>query len=660
MRVLCVWKYSVVTNALSSIIKCKGNSVIRLSKIILIFLCLSLTSISVGAEQEWQINLKNADINAFIGQVADITGKSFVIDPRVKGRVNVLSSEPLNKAGVYELFLSVLQVHGYAAVPAGDVTLVVQQNEVKQQGRDLTIKAKKTSQEMLTKVIIIKNTPALDLVPILRPLVARYGHLAGVRSVNALIISDHASNIRRIEQIIQKLDKSGNEELEVIQLKEAWVGDVVKMLQSLDPNNVSQGNRSNNRGNTAGSLRVVADERSNRLIIKGEKSARQKIRTLIESLDEPSYFSGTTKVIRLQYASAKNLAKMLSGLSAETPTAANKKNQAKAKTGVYADEELNALVIRAEPSMLREMEELVSSLDVPRAQVLIESAIVEVSGDIDDALGVQWGSADIDKPVGGTNFSLAGPSLTSVATAVATKNPAGAVGNGLSIGAIKQKNGNPEFGVLLQALEANTNTNLLSTPSIMTIDNQEAEIVVGQNVPFRTGSTASSSNSNPFITIKRQDVGITLKVVPHIHDGQEIRLEVTAKQESVAKTTVAGSADLITNKRALKTTVMATHKSTIVLGGLIRDDVREVENKVPILGDIPLLGWLFRSKTISHKKSNLMVFLRPSIVKDKASAEDMAHKKFNGIWDFTVSGELLPEDVPKKIDSLYNGVPIGR
>lgn len=633
---------------------------IRLSKIILIFLCLSLTSISVGAEQEWQINLKNADINAFIGQVADITGKSFVIDPRVKGRVNVLSSEPLNKAGVYELFLSVLQVHGYAAVPAGDVTLVVQQNEVKQQGRDLTIKAKKTSQEMLTKVIIIKNTPALDLVPILRPLVARYGHLAGVRSVNALIISDHASNIRRIEQIIQKLDKSGNEELEVIQLKEAWVGDVVKMLQSLDPNNVSQGNRSNNRGNTAGSLRVVADERSNRLIIKGEKSARQKIRTLIESLDEPSYFSGTTKVIRLQYASAKNLAKMLSGLSAETPTAANKKNQAKAKTGVYADEELNALVIRAEPSMLREMEELVSSLDVPRAQVLIESAIVEVSGDIDDALGVQWGSADIDNPVGGTNFSLAGPSLTSVATAVATKNPAGAVGNGLSIGAIKQKNGNPEFGVLLQALEANTNTNLLSTPSIMTIDNQEAEIVVGQNVPFRTGSTASSSNSNPFITIKRQDVGITLKVVPHIHDGQEIRLEVTAKQESVAKTTVAGSADLITNKRALKTTVMATHKSTIVLGGLIRDDVREVENKVPILGDIPLLGWLFRSKTISHKKSNLMVFLRPSIVKDKASAEDMAHKKFNGIWDFTVSGELLPEDVPKKIDSLYNGVPIGR
>lgn len=633
---------------------------IRLLTCTIFILSLALSSVSsIAAEQDWQINLKNADINAFIGQVADITGKSFVIDPRVKGRVNVLSNEPLNKKGVYELFLSVLQVHGYAAVPAGDVTLVVQQNEVKQQGRDLSTQAQRDSQEMLTKVIIIKNTPALDLVPILRPLVARYGHLAGVRSVNALIISDHSSNISRIEQIIKKLDKTGNEELEVIQLKEAWVGDVVKMLQSLDPRNVSQGNN-NNRGMTSGSLRVVADERSNRLIIKGEKNARKKVRALIESLDQPSYFSGTTKVIRLSYANAKKIAKMLGGLSSDSPTAGDKKNQAKAKTGIYADEELNALVVRAEPSMLREMEELVSSLDVPRAQVLIESAIVEVSGDIDDALGVQWGSGDINNPVGGTNFSVAGPSLTSVAAGIATKNPSAAIGSGLTLGAMKQKNGKPEFAVLLQALESNTNTNLLSTPSIMTIDNQEAEIVVGQNVPFRTGSTASNSNSNPFVTIKRQDVGITLKVVPHIHEGKSIRLEVVAQQESVSKTTVSGSADLITDKRSLKTTVMAANESTIVLGGLIRDDVREVENKVPILGDIPLIGWLFRSQTTSHKKSNMMVFLRPTIVNDKAKAQDMARSKFNGIWDFTLSGELLPENVDTKIDKLYQGFPVGR
>ena len=253
------------------------------------FVIMLLVSAGAQAAQDsWQINLKEADIGAFISQVADITGKSFVVDPRVKGKVNVLSSEAMNQEGVYELFLSVLQVQGYVAVPAGDVILIVQQNDVKQQGRDLDERVAVDSQEMLTKVIMIKNTPALDLVPILRPLVAKYGHLAGVKSANALIISDHAANIQRIEQIIDRLDKSGSEELEVIQLKEAWVGNVVTMLQSLDPAKVSQGTAANANENTAGSIRVVADERSNRLIIKGEKSARERVRKLIEELDQPS------------------------------------------------------------------------------------------------------------------------------------------------------------------------------------------------------------------------------------------------------------------------------------------------------------------------------------------------------------------------------------
>ena len=271
-----------------------------------ITIAISLPAVSVQAEnQNWQVNLKDADISAFIGQIADITGKSFVIDPRVKGKVTVVSTETMNTEAVYELFLSVLQVHGYAAVPAGDVIMVVQQNSVKQQGRDLEVKFAEQSQEVVTKVIMIKNTPALDLVPILRPLVAKYGHLAGVKSANALIISDHVSNITRIEQIIDRLDKSGSEELEVIQLKEAWVGNVVTMLQSLDPDKVAQGNNSKSGG--TGSIRVVADERSNRLIIKGEKTSRERIRTLIEQLDKPSYFSGSAKVVRLKYADAKKI-----------------------------------------------------------------------------------------------------------------------------------------------------------------------------------------------------------------------------------------------------------------------------------------------------------------------------------------------------------------
>jgi len=607
------------------------------------------------AEESWQINLKDADIEAFISQVADITGKSFVLDPRVKGKVSVLSSEPMNQEGVYELFLSVLQIHGLAAVPAGDVTLVIQQNDVKQAGRSLDERAAVDSQELLTKVIMIKNTPALDLVPILRPLVAKYGHLAGVKSANALIISDHAININRIEEIIDRLDRSGSEELEVVQLKEAWVGNVVTMLQSLDPSKVSQGNADNN--NTAGSIRVVADERSNRLIIKGEKTARERIRRLIEQLDQPSYFSGSAQVIRLQYADATKLAEMLKNLMGSS---SGNGDEAKVKgdIGIHADEDLNALVVRAEPSLLKEVQDLVASLDVRRAQVLIESAIVEVTGDVSDALGVQWARGDLDAPVAGTNFDNAGPSLATIATGVATQNYANAVGSGLTIGGFKESGGDIDFGVIIQALKSNSATNLLSTPSIMTLDNQEAEIVVGQNVPFVTGQTASSTNTNPFTTIDRQDVGVTLKVIPHIHDGEAIRLEVEATAESVSNTTVAGSADLITNKRSIKTMILSDNSETIVLGGLIRDDVREVVSKVPILGDIPLLGWLFRSKSVNQVKSNLMVFLRPTIVNDGGVARDLTREKFNGIWEFSVSEELGADETDVQLQRLFKGLPM--
>jgi len=607
------------------------------------------------AEESWQINLKDADIEAFISQVADITGKSFVLDPRVKGKVSVLSSEPMNQEGVYELFLSVLQIHGLAAVPAGDVTLVIQQNDVKQAGRSLDERAAVDSQELLTKVIMIKNTPALDLVPILRPLVAKYGHLAGVKSANALIISDHAININRIEEIIDRLDRSGSEELEVVQLKEAWVGNVVTMLQSLDPSKVSQGNADNN--NTAGSIRVVADERSNRLIIKGEKTARERIRRLIEQLDQPSYFSGSAQVIRLQYADATKLAEMLKNLMGGS---SGNGDEAKVKgdIGIHADEDLNALVVRAEPSLLKEVQDLVASLDVRRAQVLIESAIVEVTGDVSDALGVQWARGDLDAPVAGTNFDNAGPSLATIATGVATQNYANAVGSGLTIGGFKESGGDIDFGVIIQALKSNSATNLLSTPSIMTLDNQEAEIVVGQNVPFVTGQTASSTNTNPFTTIDRQDVGVTLKVIPHIHDGEAIRLEVEATAESVSNTTVAGSADLITNKRSIKTMILSDNSETIVLGGLIRDDVREVVSKVPILGDIPLLGWLFRSKSVNQVKSNLMVFLRPTIVNDGGVARDLTREKFNGIWEFSVSEELGADETDVQLQRLFKGLPM--
>ena len=330
----------------------------------------------------------------------------------------------------------------------------------------------------------------------------------------------------------------------------------------------------------------------------------------------------------------------------------------KGDIGIHADEDLNALVVRAEPSILKEVQELVNSLDVRRAQVLIESAIIEVTGDTSDALGVQWVRGDLDSPVAGTNFNNAGPGLATIATGVATGDYASAVGQGLTIGGFKESGGDIDFGVIIQALKSNSSTNLLSTPSIMTLDNQEAEIVVGQNVPFVTGQTASSTNTNPFTTIDRQDVGVTLKVIPHIHDGEAIRLEVEATAESVSNTTVAGSADLITNKRSIKTMILSDDGETIVLGGLIRDDVREVVSKVPLLGDIPLLGWLFRSKSVNQVKSNLMVFLRPTIVGDGGKARDLTREKFNGIWEFTVSEELGIDEADMQLQRLFKGLPV--
>ena len=629
----------------------------RFCKIALLAISIAITMpvmIVHAEDQNWQVNLKDADISAFISQIADITGKSFVIDPRVKGKVTVVSTETMNTEAVYELFLSVLQVHGYAAVPAGDVIMVVQQNSVKQQGRDLETKHAEQSQEMITKVLVIKNTPALDLVPILRPLVAKYGHLAGVKSANALIISDHASNITRIEQIIERLDKSGSEELEVIQLKEAWVGNVVTMLQSLDPDKVAQGKGAKSGG--AGSIRVVADERSNRIIIKGEKTARERIRTLIQQLDKPSYFSGSTKVIRLKYADAKNLSELLKGVMSESDSGGKDENKAKGKASIHADEELNALVVRAEPSVLKEIDEIIHELDVRRAQVLIESAIVEVTGDVTDSLGFQWAVGDTDNPVAGTNFGNAGQSLSSIASGIAGGTPS--LGNGLTLGGFKETNGQVDFGVIIQALESQSNTNLLSTPSIMTLDNQEAEIIVGQNVPFRTGSTTSSSNSNPFTTIKREDIGVTLKIKPHIHEGNELRLEVEVSSESVATTTVEGQADLITNKRKLKTMILAADQETIVLGGLISDDIIETESKVPLLGDIPILGWLFKSKSTQHVKRNLMVFLRPTVVLDKQKATTLTQDKYNGIWEFELSGDVEVDSVDRRMNRLFKGIQL--
>lgn len=625
-------------------------------------------SLAVVAAPTWKVSLKDADIRVFVSQVADMTQKSFIIDPRVKTKVTVMSSAEMRAEEVYELFLSVLAVHGYAAVPAGEFTKIVPAAGVKTDSLPMRGDINPRSQELITRVIPIKNTPALELIPILRPMVPQYGHLAGVVSANALIISDHQDNIGRIERIIDQLDEADSEEFELIQLKDAWVGNVIELLSSLTPVDTSSSSKKGKKSATA-RVKVVADERANRLLVRGEKNARERIKTIVKQLDTPSNHKGSTRVVRLRHSEATSVAEILQNLlgQGQSPSS-NADGKIVTEVQIEADESQNALIIRADPSDLTVIEEIVAELDMRRAQVLIEAAVVEVSGDVGEALGIQWAAVDSDlsTPVAGVNFSNLGTNLNSIISSVAGASIP-RVADGITIAGGKRRDDGSGYGVLLQALANASNTNLLSTPSIMTLDNQEAEIVVGQNVPFITGSTTSTQGgtANPFQTISREDVGLTLNVTPQINEGDVVRLEVIQEVSAVVPSAEGiNSADLITNKRSIRTTILADEGETIVLGGLIQDDFTDSESKVPVLGDIPLLGRLFKSKRRSRVKRNLLVFLRPSIIRNAATLREVTKRKYSHIRqiELDVSGDGLFRlvgsknslDLPEELNDIYS------
>ncbi|WP_328185555.1 type II secretion system secretin GspD [Marinobacter sp. OP 3.4] len=641
-----------------------------LFRALVLALLLPLMTAAQAQEGTWRLNLKDADIRAFVTQVADITGYSFVVDPRVKGKVTVLSSAPMNKDEIYDLFLAVLQVHGFTAIPGEEVIKVIQQVDAKQNAEDLTRFEETPSEQLITRVIPVNNANALELVPILRPLVAKYGHLAGVAAANALIVSDHRNNIERIEEIVRDLDSPSEYEVEVIQLEEAWVGDMVTLLQELAPDELGRaggGGESPSR-----KFSVTADERSNRLILRGDKNFRDKMRNLIHQLDQPSASGGTTKVVRLKHADAKNLTEILEGVMGEVVREAEGEGSGgggssrRNATGfsVFADEGLNALVLRGEPSMMQEAEMIISQLDVRRAQVMIEAAIVEISDQLGSDLGVQFAAADESggsTPVIGSNFNNVGNSIGDVIGAILEESLIAPAVGGVTIGAGQRNEDGLTWGVLLQALSTSAAANLLSTPSIITLDNQESEIIVGQNVPFRTGeqATAGDGLSNPFTTIERRDIGLTLKVTPSISEDGLVRLVVEQTTEDVAES-VENASDIVTNKREIKTTVLADDGETIVLGGLINENVRINKSKVPLLGDIPILGRLFSSESQTREKRNLLVFLRPTIMLDKAKSAEVTEDKYAGLWDINldIREKLdLPEDeeAPPEIETLFRG-----
>ena len=629
------------------LIKCK------FPKALIPFLLLvCLWPVSVPAEEEtWKINLKNADIREFVTQVSTITGKSFVIDPRVKGNVTVVSTESMNRENIYELFLSVLRVHGYAAVPAGSVTKVVQQVLAKQSSNPEDFITSLPSEELITSVIPVRNTASAELVKILRPLIPQYGHISGIASPNALIVSDHADNIRRLKEIIGRIDVADNQTVEILDLQEAWVKDMIELLEKLAPDQIGKNVTGPNRVN------IVASERTNSMVIRGEVQTVGRVVQLIKRLDVPANRTGSTEVIRLAHSDATDIAEILKGIIGE---GSQGDTQSSIKVSIQPDESLNALVVRADPSTMLEIREIISSLDVRRLQVLIEAAIVEVSADFTRQLGSEVFVADAGS--GNIPLGITAPTGTLarvLETLALQSGTVPALGQEPLFGGGKINRDGTSFGVLIRALATNTDVNLLSTPSITTMDNEEAKIVVGQNVPFRTGSTTTGSGgtTNPFTTIQREDVGLTLEVTPHIHDGNLVRLKVNQEVSEVDADSLdvigsSGSADLITNKRTIETTVLVDDQEVIILGGLIRDKETVSKSRVPILGDIPGLGFLFRNKTTRLEKQNLLVFLRPTILNSREDTNEVTTEKFGDVYEVEIEGR----DPTDAISDLFEGI----
>src|SRR5712671_1286184 len=607
-------------------------------------------------------NYKDADLSQIIQAVSEVTGKNFIIDPRVNAKVTMLSATPMSPAAFYEAFLSVLQVYGYVAVPAGKVIKIVPNTDARQlPANDLPADVSRTSDEIVTQIITMKNVSAAQLVPILRPLIPQYGQLAAYAAGNMLIISDRASNVSRIVRIVQRMDESGDEPIEVIALHNASAADVVRIVNSLN-----QGGQGAEAAGAA--AKIVADDRTNSILLTGEKSQRLKLKALILNMDTPLSAGGDTQVRYLRYADAEKIADKLKGQATATAKAQGGPPAAGAGGGspnvdasvtIWADVSTNALIITAPPKIMKSLMVVIDKLDIRRAQVQVEAIIVEIDVNKSSSLGVQWlldggnsyGYGVTNLPTsGGTSIvdlasavlGATGTTTTIPSTPTGTTGTTGisssTVGTGATF-ALGRYNANTKkgFAALIQAIRSDGSSNIISTPSLITMNNEEAEVKVTQEIPLITGQYSNSQTSlngttSPFTTIQREEVGTILKVTPHINEGNSVQLKIE-QEDSSPGAKLTDSADISTNKRSIKTTVLIEDGGIIVLGGLMSDTVTQSEDRVPVLGAIPLLGNLFKSRSGSRQKKNLLVFIRPKILRDADATETTSEGKYDEVRD---------------------------
>ena len=574
------------------------------------------------------LNYEEADIREVAKGISGVTDENFIIDPRVDGRITLTSSRPVSPEGVYEIFHSILQVHGYAARRSGDVVKIIPSSDARQMaGSDELSDPGDFSDELHTRLIELDHVPASQLVPVLRPLASQDAHLVAVSAANALLVADRRGNIDRLQRIIDRVDQAKEDDVEVIRLEHATASETVRILNEMD---------TRDRGEDDVPLSIVADERSNSVLLGGADTDRVRMRALIAHLDTPLEQAGNTEVYYVRYGDASSLADLLSGHMEDG-------DEETERISILPDEETNALVITAPPSQMREIKGVVDKLDIRRAQVLVEAIIVEVSEDREGELGVTWVAADrsddTTRPGAVTDFSGRGEGIADLAAAAESGQGLTQIPDGLTMGVGRFGSDTMDFAALLRALAGDTSTNILSTPTLMTMDNEEAEITVGQEVPFLTGSfdrtgqggdrqdPGQTGRVNPFQTVQREDVGVQLQITPRINEGDAVFLDIDQEVSSISDAT--GATDIITNRRTINTRVIAEDGEVIVLGGLIDEQLRESEQRVPILGSIPVLGNLFRYSGTESEKQNLMVFLKPQIIRTPDDAHHHTDAKYN-------------------------------
>ena len=622
------------------------------------------------------LNFVNADIEGVVKAVSEITGKNFVLDPRVKGTVNIVSSRPVARALVYDVFLSALRLQGYAAVEDRGVVKIIPEADAKlHQGRTVGAgertrarNGQTAGDQIQTEVFTLKYESAAQLLPILRPLIAPANTITVYPSSNTLVITDYAGNLQRIGRIIESIDQPGGTDPVVIPLANASAIDVAAMVNRLFVDAPQAAGAAG--ADTSQRLSVVADPRSNSLVARSDNPSRiARLRTLVAMLDTPTSAAGNLHVVYLKNAEAVKVAETLraiylgesipaagpramslpvatSSTGAPPPAAsplapALSAPQAVALTPgmIQADAATNSILINAPDAIYNNLRAALDKLDVRRAQVYVEALIAELTADRAAEFGIQWqsltgasGASSATRGFGGTNFGGAGQNILGIAA-----NPATA-GRGLNVGVVKGTINIPGVGeilnlsLLIRALETDNNANILSTPTLLTLDNEEARIVIGQNVPFITGQYALSgaaTTPTPFQTIERRDVGLTLRVRPQISEGGTVRLQIYQEVSRIEDTT--NPAGVITNKRAVESMVLVDDGQIVVIGGLIQDSLRDTVEKVPLLGDIPLLGALFTYNSRQRVKTNLMVFLRPTVLRDAPRAASLTDERYDYI-----------------------------